>query len=276
MTKRFARDARLVGARAAGLAMLLSLAACGGGLLGEDKPDTPAVDETPKVKTTAENAGAGIGLANCTTPSGGRIHFKIANTVLAVPGNIVTDAIPAGMAPPLTKEKVVAEVQSQFSQGIGCPGKPMDTGLLLVKEKLDHPLLEGNIGLLALPPGGITERFAKETQRLQNDPAKGCQPIPESDLIACAGKEKRGDAVIEVLYVVTTNKAEKMANGGPLAARCTREGQAIKGCNLVDQLQGGLAIDASLKSGRYTTEGLRGALDTAVGRINGLRVPSGT
>lgn len=275
MTERFACTIRRVAMKTVCAAVLIGVAACeGDGLGGSDTPDTPAGGAA--VTNTAGDAGAGIGLANCSSPSEGRIHFKLNETVLAVPGNIVTDAIPVSMKPPLTKEKVVAEVQSQFGQGFGCPGKPMETGLLLIKETLQHPLLEGNMGLLALPPGGITARFAAETQKLQDNPPKGCQPIPESDLIACAGQEKRGETVLEVLYVVTTDKAEKMLSGGPLAARCTRKGQAIEGCNLVDQLPGGMAVDVGLKSGRYTTKGLREALDTAIGRVDAMRLGSGT
>lgn len=272
MTEQLVRTIRRLAVLAVGATALIGVAACeGDGLGGGDT----AADETPPVPTTPDTAGLGLGLANCSTPSEGGIHFKLNEAVLAVPGNIVTDAIPASMKPPLTKEKVVAEVKSQFDSGVGCPGKPMETGLLLIKDTPQHPLLEGNMGLLALPPGGITARFAAETKKLQESPPKGCQPIPESDLIACAGKEKRGETEIEVLYVITTNKAEKMASGGPLAARCTRNGQTIEGCNMVDQLQGGLAVDVSLKSGRYTTEGLRGALDAAIARINGLRVGGG-
>ena len=270
MTERFVSKLHGLAVKSASAAALIGLAACADMGLGGDK--TAEAGNGAAVATTRDDAGGGLGLANCSTPSEGRIHFKVADTVLAVPGNIVTDAIPAGMQPPLTKEKVVAEVKTLVEQGVGCPGTPMDAGLLLIKDTPPHPLLEGNMGLLALPPGGITARFAAETKKLQDNPPKGCQPIPESDLIACAGKEKRGDTEIEVLYVITTDKTETMVSGGPLAARCTRKGEAIEGCNLVDQLPGGLAVDASLKSGRYTTKGLREALDAAIGQVNAMRV----
>ena len=253
--------------RAGGIAAVVVLAACAEG----DKPETtetpPAT--TPPAATVA--TGASIGLTNCPTPSEGKVHFKIADSTLAVPGNIVLDAIPAGMQPPITKDRVVAELKTQTGQGKGCPGTPLDAGLLMVQDKLNHPLLDGSVGLLALPPGGITERFAAETRRLQQNPSKSCNPIGE-DLIGCVGTEKRGDISTNVMYVITTDKTQNMASGGPLAARCTLEGDKVAGCNLVDRLEGGLAMDASLRSGTYSTEALRGALDAATTHINAMRI----
>ena len=46
----------------------------------------------------------------------------------------------------------------------------------------------------------------------------------------------------------------------------------IDGCNLIDQLDGGLAIDADLKAGTYSTAGLRDALRTATAKINAMRL----
>ena len=266
MTESFPRRSRLA-ARFGVLCAVLALAACG----GDSTPDAPSTNAaTPSTDGTAPT-----GLANCASPSDGKIHFKVANAVLAVPGGIVLDAIPAGMQPPITKERVVAEVKARTDAGQGCPGSPMDTGLLLTREQPAHPLLDGNAALLALPPGGITERFAAETKRLQANPPETCSPIGK-DLIGCQGVEKRGETSTNVLYVITTDRAQTMSSGGPLAARCVLNAEKkVEGCNLVDQLAGGVAIDASLKSGTYTTSGLRAALDAATSRVDAMRVGGG-
>ncbi len=269
MTESFSLRVRQIATRTGALAAVLVLAACASG--ADDTPaDAPKSADTAAAATTP-TTGASAGLANCSTPSAGKVHFTVAKAGLAVPGAIVLDAIPAGMQPPITKERVVAQLKAQTSQGQGCPGTPLAAGLILLKDDLKHPLLDGNMGLLALPPGGITERFAAETRRLQKDPPKTCSPVGV-DLIGCVGVEKRGGTETNVLYVITTDPNQNMASGGPLAARCVLKGEQVEGCNLVDQLAGGVAIDASLKSGTYSTAGLRGALDAAVARVDAMRL----
>ena len=270
MTESFTRCVRNA-ARAGALSAIVALAACA---TDEASEKTASAPETPAAAAPVTDGTAPRGLTNCSTPTEGKVHFKVANAVLAPPANIVLDAIPAGMQPPITKERVIAEVKALTDAGKGCPGNPLDSGLLLIKDNLNHPLLDGNMGLLALPPGGITERFANETKRLQADPPATCSPIG-ADLIGCAGVEKRGDTSTNVLYVITTVKGETMSSGGPLAARCVLKGDKVEGCNLVDQLAGGVAMDASLTSGTYSTAGLRGALDAATSRVNAMRVPGG-
>ncbi|MEM9140992.1 MAG: hypothetical protein AAGB15_14290, partial [Pseudomonadota bacterium] len=63
----------------------------------------------------------------------------------------------------------------------------------------------------------------------------------------------------------------RMASGGPLAARCVLEDDAIRGCNMVDQLPGNVAFDVTLKSGNYTVAALSSARDAAAARISALR-----
>ena len=255
----------------AGIAALVALGACAEG----DKPETaetPPATTPPAAAETAESTGEMIGLANCPTPSQGKVHFKVADATLAVPGTIVLDAIPAGMQPPITKDRVIAELKAQTAQGKGCPGTPLDAGLLMVQDDLGNPLLDGNVGLLAPPPGGIIERFAAVTRRLQQErPASSCSPIGE-DLISCIGTEKQGDLSTSVMYVITTDKNQNMATGGPLAARCTLDGDKVAGCSLIDSIGGGVVMDASLRSGTYSTEVLRGALDAATARITAMRL----
>lgn len=247
------------------MAATIGLSAC-------DTNETADAEVTPPATAVAAAPAGAVGLTNCPTPAEGKVHFKVADATLAIPGGLVQDAIPAGMKPPVTKEKVVAEVTSRTAQGQGCPGTPLPTGLLILKDAPANPLLDGSIGLLALPPGGITRQFASETTRLRDKPTKACQPIAETDLLGCAGTERRGGTTTEVLYVISTDRKQVMASGGPLAARCIREGETIVGCNLVDEMDGGIAIDAGLKSGRYTSATLRQALDAAKARVNALRI----
>ena len=273
MTERFAQKARRLATRTGAVAAMVALAACSD---GPEAPDPAKTASTEGAAATTDKTGGGAGLPNCSTPSEGRIFFKVADLGLAVAGNVVQDVIPANIKPPVTKEKVVAEVKTQTEQGIGCPEKPMDAGLLLVKDDLGHPLLDGSMGLLALPPGGITAGFVAETKRLQGAPTKACQQMSGSDLLACRGREKQGERVTEVLYLITMDTKQNMATGGPLAARCTFKGEAIAGCNLVETITDGVVVDVSLKSGLYTTESLRGALDKATAWITSKRVGAGT
>jgi len=252
--------------RAAALAALVAVAGC-----SADKPEAAApAGEKPEAAAAAAEANA-IGLRACPDASDGRIHFKVADVVLAVPSPIISDAVPAGLTPPITREQVAAALTARVGNGEGCPGKPLAVGLLLLKGKIKDPLLDGSIGLLALPPGGITKRFASETQRLQAKPGPNCQKLSD-DLIGCIGTERRGDTTTEVMYVITTDRTQKMASGGPLAARCVLRDRAIAGCNMVDDLPGGMAIDASLKSGTYTTASLRAALDAAIAAVSSMRL----
>lgn len=274
MTERFAQRARRLATQTGAVAALLALAACAG---SSEAPDPAAADgSTEGAAATTDKTGAGAGLPNCATPSEGRIFLTVADLTLAVPGNVVQDVIPNNIEPPVTKEKVVAEVKSQTEQGIGCPEKPMNAGLLLVKDELGHPLLDGRMGMLALPPGGITAGFVAETKRLQDKPTKACQQMSGSDLLACRGREKQGERVTEVLYLITMDKTQNMATGGPLAARCTFKDEAIAGCNLVETITNNVVVDISLKSGLYTTESLRGALDKTNAWITSKRVGGGT
>ena len=276
MTERFAQRARRLAAQAGAAAVLVALAACSGGPDTPETPDPATTASTEGAAATTDKSGTGAGLPNCATPSEGRIFFKVADLALAVPGNVVQDVIPANIKPPVTKEKVVAEVKTQTEQGVGCPEKPMDAGLLLVKGDPGHPLLDGSMGMLALPPGGITAGFVAETKRLQDKPTKACQQMSGSDLLACRGREKQGERVTEVLYLITMDKKQNMATGGQLAARCTFKGEAIAGCNLVEKVTGNVVVDVSLKSGLYTTESLRGALDKAMAWIKSKQVGAGT
>ncbi|MEM7189623.1 MAG: hypothetical protein AAF439_08425 [Pseudomonadota bacterium] len=248
----------------------LLLAGCGGSS-EEPTAETQPTPAPAQQTQTAQAASNQVQVLNCTGPTNGSVHFRVGRADLAIPGNLVLDAVPAGMQPPITRESVQAELQARAAQGAGCPGKPIDAGLVLIRDQPQHPLLDGQIGLLRMPPEGITARFAEVTRNLQTSPTRNCQTMG-ADLIGCVGKENRGGEETDVMYVITTDPSEKMRSGGPLSARCVLKDKAVERCNLIDQLSGNLAIDANLKAGSYSTAGLRAALDIATAKVNGLRL----
>ena len=111
MTESFTRTLTRHSARAGALGLILALAACADKGAKEETAKTPPAD--PPAAAATDGTATAVGLANCPTPSEGRVHFKVNEAVLAIPGGIVLDAIPAGMTPPITKEGVMAEVSSR-------------------------------------------------------------------------------------------------------------------------------------------------------------------
>ena len=263
-----------------GVKFLKGLATCGvvvGLAACEPQPaDAPSAGTTPAANPPQQGASASpnaenrINLAECSTPSEGKIFFKVGQSVFQVPANTIGDVIPASMKPPFQREAVKAELQSQASAGGGCPEKPIDTTLLLMKDDLGHPLLEGTIGLVRTPPPQAAQRFAQLTAQLQAKPNRNCKPIG-GELLACVGTETRGERETPVMYVISTDTTQKLNSGGPLAVRCTLDGQKIAGCNIVDQMAGGATFDATLNAGDYSTAGLRSARDAAARKVEALR-----
>jgi hypothetical protein len=248
----------------------VALSACEPG--PEDAPDAAAAPAAGQAATAAA-AGTGqdrISMAECSTPAQGRVHFDVGDAVLAVPAQDVREVVPAGMQAPLQQEAVTARLRELAAAGSGCPEKPMEAMLLLVGGDAGNPLLEGTIGVLRSPPGTITAQFAKLTRDLQRNPTQNCRQL-NGRLIACVGTETIGQRETPVMYVITTDPSETLNTGGPLAARCVLEGEAIRGCNIVDQLPGNLTIDAALNAGTYTTESLASAHQAALARVQSLR-----
>ncbi len=252
--------------------ILLALAAC------ESTPDDAApgaAAATTAAQTGAAAAPAGAGqerisMAECSTPAEGQVHFRVGGSVLAVPAQDVREVIPVGVAAPLQQEAVTAELRSLAAEGAGCPEKPMDAVLLLVGGETGDPLLEGTIGVLRSPPGTITAQFAELTRGLQRNPTQNCRSL-NGGLLTCVGTETVGQRETPVMYVITTDPNRNLNTGGPLAARCVLEGEAIRGCNIVDQLPGDLTVDAALNAGTYSTENLASAHGAALARIQSLR-----
>lgn len=257
--------------RAASLTLIAALAACADGGK-KDEASSPEATNTQQQTVAAATPGSEdrVNLSQCADGTNGRVFFQIGATTLSVPGPTVRDAIPASLSPPLNKEAVKQELQSQAAAGGGCPGKPISANLLVLQDDLDHPLLDGRIGLLSTPPQGVTGQFAEVTGNLQKKPTQNCRQMG-ADLLGCLGRETRGNVQTQVMYVITTDQSARMASGGPLAARCVLKENQVQGCNLVDQLPGNIAFDATLKAGTYTTAGLRAARNAAVAKVNSYR-----
>lgn len=255
--------------RAASVSVLAVLAACAD---GENKGDgTQTAAATPQQQTpSAQSSEDRIKLGDCSEDTNDRVFFQVGSSVLGVPAAQIRDAIPASLRPPITKEDVKKELQTQAAAGGGCPDKPIASSLLVVQDEIAHPLLDGRIGLLGVPPQGLTARFAEVTRKLQQKPTENCRQLG-NDLMGCVGTETRGNVQTQVMYVIATDPNERMSSGGPLSARCVLKNGEVQGCNLVDQLQGNLAFDATLKAGKYTVEGLRTAREAAIAKVNTLR-----
>ena len=265
--------------RALSVGVVALLAACADGPSEGESSPTAAAPSQPSASTPAQpstNANPAqpnqdrINLAKCSQPADGKVFFQVGQSVLGVPAQAIRDAIPSNLKPPISKEAVKQELQNQAATGGGCPEKPIDARLLMVQAAPTHPLLDGNIGLLGNPPADLTDQFAQLTRNLQNNPTENCRDIGDQ-LLGCIGTENRGNAQTQVMYVVTTNRQEKLASGGPLAARCVLNDGKVRSCNLVDKVPGNIAFDATLKAGSYTLAGLRSARDTAAAQVNGLR-----
>lgn len=253
----------------------LVLVACEDGTQSAQPSSTPSQSqpaETGTASTSQETTASGenrIQIAECAQPAGDDVYFSLSSSRLRVPGGIIVDAIPSNLKPPLKQETVRAELQRQAAEGSGCPEKPIDTMLLVVKDNLEHPLLEGTIGLVR-PSNNVNEQFAQLTRQLQTSPTENCREL-NGQLLSCVGTETRGNAETPVMYVITTDRNQNLSTGGPLAVRCVLAEQQIRGCNLIDKIDGDLVIDVTLNAGNYSTEGLVGARTAALNRVRTLQ-----
>ncbi|MEM7058686.1 MAG: hypothetical protein AAF557_13935 [Pseudomonadota bacterium] len=266
--------------RAVSLTLLAALAACADGGQESETPAAEASNSQTAAASNSQTAAAATGqgqqgqdrvnLAQCTQDTNGRVFFQVGATTMSIPAPSVRDAIPSSLNPPINKEAVRKELQSQAAAGGGCPGKPIAASLLILQDDLGHPLLDGRIGLLGTPPEGVTAQFSQVTRNLQQNPTENCRDLG-GDLLGCVGTETRGNAQTQVMYVIARDPGQRMASGGPLAARCVLKESKVQGCNLVDQLPGNVAFDATLKAGTYTTDGLRAAREAAAAKVNSYR-----
>lgn len=240
--------------------VLAALAGCADGAAG------------PQADSGGTTSGSGssstrVGLANCATPDGGKVHFKVGDTILALLPNEIDETIPTGLKPPYTPELLKAEIERQTAQGGGCPGKPLDMLVLAMRAEGGDSLLQGTIGMLATDPQRLSRGYADVTAKLQANPPQTCKRLG-GDLLACTGTETAGQTRSEVMYIITTDRSKKMNSGGPLAIRCAIQQAQVRGCNIVDQGRGNFIIDAILKQGDYSTASLENAWRTALNAVN--------
>lgn len=237
-------------------AAALTLAACADQGTGGDAPDASATATAPAAAPT--DGDTRVGLSKCREPENGRVHFRVGQTVFAVPPRTIKETIPTGLTPPYTPQTVKAALERQTATGAGCPEKPLDLLVLAVKTDLGDPLLEGTIGFLATNPDQLSTGYAGVTDKLQQNPPQDCQRMG-GELLACAGTESAGNRQAQVMYLITQNRALRMNSGGPLAARCAMNEGKVQGCNIIDRGPDGVIFDAILAEGDYSTDAILSA-----------------
>ena len=247
----------------------LTLAACAPEANAPGAATQGTTSATQQQATTQTSAGT-VGLSNCATPDGGKVHFKVGSTVMALSPAEIQETIPKGLKPPISAEILKAELDRQTAAGGGCPEKPLDMLVLAMNGSGEGTLLQGTIGMLATDPGRLSKGYAEITAKLQASPPKNCKKLG-GDLIACTGTESNGNRKAQVMYIVTTDPAKKMNSGGPLAIRCTLEKAQVRGCNIVDRGRGDFIIDAILDQGEYSTSSIEKAWRSALAQVDAHR-----
>ena len=243
---------------------LLVLAACA----PENKaPGTSTQAATP---SSTEQSTARVGLKNCATPDGGKVHFDVGGTVLALAPNEIQETIPKSLKPPFSAEVLKAELDRQTAAGGGCPEKPLEMLVLAMNGRSGDTLLQGTIGMLGTDPDRVSKAYADITTRLQTNPPENCNKLG-GDLLACIGTQSAGDRKAQVMYIVTTDRTKKMNSGGPLAIRCAMEQGKVRGCNIVDRGRGNFIVDAILNQGEYSTTSIERAWRSAMAQIDARR-----
>ena len=245
----------------------LALAACAPANEGPGTSTQPAATAS---QPAASSGAARVGLSNCATPDGGKVHFSVGGTVLALTPAEIQETIPKGLQPPFTAEQLKAELDRQTAAGGGCPEKPLEMLVLAMNGNSNDTLLQGTIGMLAADPGRLSKGYADVTTRLQSNPPETCKRLG-GDLIACTGTESAGNRKAEVMYIVTTDQSKRMNSGGPLAIRCSIQQAKVRGCNIVDRGRGNFIIDAILNQGEYSTANIEKAWLSALAQVDARR-----
>lgn len=248
-------------------AAALALSACANE--GQQPAASTSNSSTSTAASTQTSAGR-VGLSNCATPDGGKVHFKLGNTTMALAPAEIQETIPKGLKPPFSAEVLKAELDRRTAAGGGCPENPLDMLVLAMNGSSNDTLLQGTIGMLATDPNRLSQGYAEVTAKLQKDPPKTCKKLG-GDLLACTGTEARGNNRAEVMYIVTTDRSKKMNSGGPLAIRCAIQQAKVRGCNLVDRGRGDFIIDAILNQGEYSTASIEKAWRSAQAQVDARR-----
>lgn len=260
-------SARKTSIRLGLLAGMLALAGCaedGASTTGAQPAASPATNA--QAAAPAANSETRINMPDCVPAANGKVAFKVGGAVLRVPGQVIEYAVPSSITGPVKREAVLNEVQARVAKGEGCPATPLDSRVLLVRDNLNHPLLNGNVSFLRTENNNITSQFAKLTTQLRDNPEGRCR-AEEKGLLACPGTETQEGRKTEVLYLISTDRAARMSSGGPLFARCLLAEKSIRGCVMFDRLTDGTTFDATLASGEYTTESLKSAQRAVLTKI---------
>lgn len=245
----------------------LALAACAP---EGQAPSATTQGSTTNTQASTQTSAGRVGLANCATPDGGKVHFRVGKSVLALTPGEIQETIPKGLKPPFSADVLKAELDKRTAAGGGCPEKPLEMLVLAMNGASDGTLLQGTIGLLATDPSRLSKGYADVTSRLQSNPPETCKKLG-GDLIACTGTESSGSRKSEVMYIVTTDRNKKMNSGGPLAIRCTIQKAQVRGCNIVDRGRGDFIIDAILNQGEYSTASIERAWRSALAQVDARR-----
>ena len=238
----------------------------------DTQPPAAAGETTRQVAEGQASEGNRVQLLGCRQPVNDRVHFAIGQSRLAVPQQAIRNISPAAAEPGATPEQISAQLNDMLGDGLGCPETPLAANAVIIENAVTNPLLGGRIAILRRPPPETINRFTAITRQLQQSrPEDSCRRASQ-DLLACFGTERNAAVTNEVMYLVTTDPQQNLSTGGPLAARCVLEGQRVVRCGVVDVLQGGVAIDATLKGGEYSTQSLRQARDAAVSEVSRLQL----
>lgn len=252
--------------------MLLALAAC------ESTPADETAGSTTETTANAAQAETTTGTddqvvearmttADCEKPGNGRVHFRVAGAVFAVPGGDVRTVIPSGVTPGTPAKQVVEKLRTETEAGAGCPETPLDAALLAVAGPTSDPLVGDE--LLLFRSSGIAGPYGDLTRKMLANPDK-CQEAGD-ELLACQVVSRDGDSQQRLLYLVSTDKDQKLAFGGPLAARCIVVGEKL-GCEILDELPGGVGLRAPLKGVPENSTALAGAHERALAVVRPLRL----
>ena len=211
-------------------------------------------------------------MSGCRQQPGNNVHFQVGSAKLAVPQSAIRNISPVDAKPNASAEQITAQIVDKLAKGSGCPENPMAANIVVVQSTVTNPLLAGRIAILRRPSAKAIEGFAKLTRQLQDKrPENNCRPA-SADLIACFGAEQARNGTTQVMYLVTTDRNQNLSTGGPLAARCVLQDRKVVRCGVLDVLNGGIAIDATLKGGKYSTASLRGARDAAIQQVSKLQL----
>ncbi|HET7408668.1 MAG TPA: hypothetical protein VFJ13_00575, partial [Paracoccaceae bacterium] len=206
--------------------------------------------------------------ADCQTPSQDRVHFRIGSAVFAVPGDDVRTVLPPGVTPETPAEEVIDRLRAATAEGAGCPETPLEAALLAVAGPAGDPLVADS--LLLFRSGGIAQPYGDLTRQMLATPER-CQTAG-AGLLACQAVERDGAQQTQSLYLVSTEQNRTLAFGGPLAARCVIAGEQIRGCEIVDELPGGVGLRAPLKALPQSSAALAAAHQAALAQVRPLRL----